>query len=1169
MAQKNKVKELVGRGLNSYHTKALQQMDRIEKKNKEQNHKISILSNELDNDYLTKTEEGSVISLEHSKEGMVYLDELQGNTLVNYCTDGSKELTLNGDIDTEGTFVTTTEGVDNGKVDVMCEGNTLVNLVKTLGEKTFISRNFELLHSKVNTVYTVLLDIKLTSEVYVGFLNSNGSWSGSAKTLTTSGSYILNFTPIDEDVKFRINGASTQVTVDKLIVLEGNYTNISVPQVHFEGMKSVGQDDENGHKIEILSQNYQELNTDTNGLVCHLKAGTSAIINNIMSDLSGNGNNATLYGASINGNYLNFNGESDYATINRCVSDDFTISLKAEVISAKGGSLGNDSHWYNYAGLVDGEYPSVVNDFGLTITNEGYPCLGIGKPDTTVRHKETCFNKLTTFTYTRNKTTGEMKLYIDGKHSATISSTNKNSLNDNPLLFIGRSATKTTAYANMKFYELKIYNKVLNESEIFKFNKKEILINEPLRATENYKDKFVKINGKWFIERNCDVEVLDGTNPYWYAFQNNEQSIKAFVLNGFTQRKRSEPFVIENYPCINSSVWSARTGAGLYNGTGDQCGLAINESDLTSLDDAGVKEYLSRKPIRLVYAKDIPTYEPLQIEPTLNTYNDVTHISNNSIIPCNMKIKNSGYNAIIKPSTLYTVALDTNNNGTIGMNLGGAKVTTTNNVAKITTPATLTDDSLRLYGKGIKGSKVRLLEGDKTNWIPSFFEGMKSSFEDKVQEDGSYKMEILSSNENLFNVDALIANQRDNKNRIKLSKLDNGFRMTSLVSDAWLASNTMLKLKPNKRYKIKFKTKNDGVLGSIKFWTPNPFRVAFDYGIHNGNQEYEYNFTTNKEGEIHIQLNTTRDIAGQSTIDITDISITELNHVENKSNKIQFSSIEPLRGVGDVKDRFVFKEDGKLMIERNCGHYIFNENTPWIGTDYKNKGHWIRVNDNQIPNYKPNLKPTLSIPSVTDFSCWNNNDNELEVFWDWTGTHMYIFLHSAKTKWNVKTNYNGSAISDYMKNNPIEMVYELLEPTYEEIPYELQKIILEGYENGTLFFDTNIPPTSTITYAGETPIVKATKLNKTEVLNNTEDINDNIIPYLMDMDYRVVMLQLATEELEGGVSMARLFGGTYEMIKRDILSKRLTREEYGYRLADYFNAGKLTEEQVRELEELR
>ena len=52
--------------------------------------------------------------------------------------------------------------------------------------------------------------------------------------------------------------------------------------------------------------------------------------------------------------------------------------------------------------------------------------------------------------------------------------------------------------------------------------------------------------------------------------------------------------------------------------------------------------------------------------------------------------------------------------------------------------------------RGIKVSKVRLLEGDKTNYIPSFFEGMKSSFEDKLQEDGTYKMEILLNNENLI-----------------------------------------------------------------------------------------------------------------------------------------------------------------------------------------------------------------------------------------------------------------------------------------------------------------------------------------------------------------------------------------------------------------------------------
>ena len=94
-------------------------------------------------DYITptiedKVDQGSVISLPEVSEGLVNIDSIEGNTLVNYCTDGAKELTLNGDIDVEGTFVTTIEGVDSGKVDIMYEGNTLVNLVKGgKAEKSF------------------------------------------------------------------------------------------------------------------------------------------------------------------------------------------------------------------------------------------------------------------------------------------------------------------------------------------------------------------------------------------------------------------------------------------------------------------------------------------------------------------------------------------------------------------------------------------------------------------------------------------------------------------------------------------------------------------------------------------------------------------------------------------------------------------------------------------------------------------------------------------------------------------------------------------------------------------------------------------------------------------------------------------------------------------------
>ena len=67
----------------------------------------------------------------------------------------------------------------------------------------------------------------------------------------------------------------------------------------------------------------------------------------------------------------------------------------------------------------------------------------------------------------------------------------------------------------------------------------------------------------------------------------------------------------------------------------------------------------------------------------------------------------------------------------------------------------------------------------------------------------------------------------------------------------------------------------------------------------------------------------------------------------------------------------------------------------------------------------------------------------------------------------------------------------------------------------------------------------------------------------MDMDYRVVCLQL--ESNVEGVSMARLFGGTYEMLQRDILSNRYSKEEYKYRLDAYLSANKITNEEYERL----
>ena len=1145
MAQKDKVKELVGRGLDSYHTKSLQQIDRIEKKNKEQNHKISILTNELDNDYLTKTEEGSVISLEHSKEGMVYLDELQGNTLVNYCTDGSKEMTLNGDIDVEGTFVTTTEGVDNGLVDVMCEGNTLVNIFSTNNyshtthaeirnnithnitknsiEVTFNkdcigSEYMVLLIGDVNTKhismlkpnqkYTLCFDVE---QNYDWTLDINCKKGNSADPL-----FIANRVKIKNGRnKITMTTLATLPTLtdqrmyldiaDKIQRLAGRYLKISnlvlveneeddiVP--YFEGMKSVGQDDENGHKIEILSRNKNLIDALVTGSV-----------------------NQSGLNSFMQGDILNINGQATGQVDINYTPVEWVLPLQKGKKYRLSFEVLSDKNSYNDTCRT--AYKVIRRD-GIAKWLGGF-----------IQHPITSY-------------------IINGDEVESIGRIRMHGSNN------------TAIYTNFKVRcQLEISDQPTSYQP-YNSNKKEILVNEPLRSLPNgIKDRMVKIGGKYFIERNLYGITLNGnSNENWeIGFTNFGTPIFSWNKTGINTYK-SEPY----YSVLSDRFIYARRYS--QTETNYKCIYVYNYGDaneqsiriqypLNSVEE--FRNYLSANPIDVIIRLETPTYEPLEIEPTLNTYNDITHISNNSIIPCKMKIKNTGYNAIIKPSTQYTVALDTNKSGTIGVNLGGAKVTTTNNVATITTPATLTDDSLRLYGKDIKGSKVRLLEGDKTNWIPSHFEGMKSSFEDKFDAtDNTYKMEILSNNKNLLGEENIVAHVNITSNNGVMTTInftnDYGWFRLKLKNTYKLKAGT---------YYFQFKMRSDGykgIINDIRFEDITDIKyLRYSERLTNPNcnsdyQIYEFKFVARNDLDINyffIQGNTT----SSKNLQLKDFMLSRIETVSyesNKSNKIQFSSIEPLRGVGNVKDKFVFK-DNRLMIERNCKDTIFDGIKNVCSYMTSQSGKTTKYGQITFKNGGKIVADSLSYRSS-----WGSDVEGIET----NGIAIGIRLKNAKLDL-TKSN----PMNEYLKQNPIKITYLLEEPTYEEIPFELQKIILEGYENGTLFFDTNIPPTSTITYAGETPIVESVKLNKTEVLNNTNDINDNIIPYLMDMDYRLVCLQLETNV--EGISMAKLFGGTYEMLKRDIQSNRLSKEEYGYRLIDYFNAGKLTEQEVRELEDL-
>ena len=952
-------------------------------------------------DYITptiedKVDQGSVISLPEVSEGLIHIDEIEGNTLVNYCTDGSKEMTLNGDIDVEGTFVTTTEGVDNGKIDVMCEGNTLVNLsgdwIKdenfTIDDNNYATvqrvdtTNIWVRHKLIQplkdaTTYTIIVNIKentfSTTSTNEEFILANGYTIGIKvsipynskgiikKKFITSQSTASGWHSQSIETVFYNANYTGKIVFGDFILLEGDWTDREVPQ-HFIGMQSVGQDDTNGHKIEILSQNKNLLP-----------------LSHVSTDSEGYGNRQSSNWDNVrlkpNTKYtLSYTGKATNYTNNYM----WGIWIREQ----KTGKAITDNH------IIKSEVTDISLSF--TTTNEEY-----------------------------------YKIQLVPNNG---DNTGSYLFKPNTVILEEGEKTSYVPYA---------------------LNKKEILINEPLRGLPNgIKDRKIKIGGKWYIERNCRMLSINGSESGWNASWTTDfpfEGTSVFSATLLSHHIHSNSSICDKYR--NVSLDGGEVGLITARGGEGTIGFRVKNTTASTVEEW--KNYLNTNEIKIVYALTTPIYEPLETEPVLNTYNDITHISNNSIIPCNMKIKNTGYNAIIKPSTLYTVALDTNESGTVGMNLGGMKTVTTNNVVTITTPAILSDDSLRLFGKGIKGSKVRLLEGDKTNWIPSFFEGMKSSFEDKVQDDGSYKMEILSNNKNLINVPNMKCMPSNNGGWWNLEGTTN-----SMYDHINKKTNLYFYAEKGKRYIISFDSKNLALTQRLKYQEQEMMLPLSTISNENG----RYKLLVIGDGLFSTFRFRAKIEDGFTPMEITNFMITEESSysgefIENKSNSIQLSSIEPLRGVNEIHDRLVFK-DGKLMIERNIGEVTIKDNISYVevvnSSSSTNRIYTTRfiLGKDMFPNIK--LK--------TDY--YFKSDRFKHVLWN---LDVEGFSIGSNLDFNILSirlsSLDDKGVKEWFRNNPTKFAYLLAEPTYEEIPYNLQKIILESYANGTLFFDTNIPPT--------------------------------------------------------------------------------------------------------------
>ena len=146
------------------------------------------------------------------------------------------------------------------------------------------------------------------------------------------------------------------------------------------------------------------------------------------------------------------------------------------------------------------------------------------------------------------------------------------------------------------------------------------------------------------------------------------------------------------------------------------------------------------------------------------------------------------------------------------------------------------------------------------------------------------------------------------------------------------------------------------------------------------------------------------------------VNVKVANEDKTKENNITFYINEPLRGVGDVKDK-VFIKDDKVVVERNCGI------RPYADGDF--------------------------------------------------GTYL---------------------------TDKVNTVYQLAEPTYEEVEYNDTKLFIESFKNSTLSYNSNVPVSSKLYYSYSVPIV--------DTVAQTANVTDEQDVMIIDLATQVAVMEM-------------------------------------------------------------
>ena len=542
-----------------------------------------------------------------------------------------------------------------------------------------------------------------------------------------------------------------------------------------------------------------------------------------------------------------------------------------------------------------------------------------------------------------------------------------------------------------------------------------VIVNEPveLRGIGDVQDTLDLMTGE-LTERIGEI-VLDGGEG-WSTYTTKEDTISFIgsnIADAINKQYDSTNLMADKLIASGYGAWTKANNITLNT---KKISICVLKSVLEEVNVNGFKKWLSENPIKVQYIKADEPIKTVDLSildqddkpiDNLHTFDTTTHINTyaqgGGLIPFINIPENISYDTILKANTQYTIKLNRTNivEGTpLTVNLGGIELSIEDNTDSftITTPSTLTNNTLSIGGANNKVKEAMVIEGDYVDRDLDFFEG------------------FISVENPIMN----IYHDMDNINFYGMVKWKKGNEYSELCRLPIKGQTIWYKVSGFMWNYVQYYDKDKNYLGQ-----ETNQGMGGGYQLNNGLLKPELKskavyFSINKRGNPtnggYPQLRTKNNAP--------EIPPTPLSEICRLMTYPQIT----LRSIGDIKDEWdvvgetVTRRIGEIVLDGNSGYHsaLFSvgNNTVYMQwfDNVNQKIPSMKINSKLLCDRLPNLEAHLT--DIEGIDCHTINGN--------------LHFNISKDK---LTGYNLTfeGMKQYLNDNPLLILYELETPVTESV----------------------------------------------------------------------------------------------------------------------------------------